>query len=91
MLLGLGEKVVTRWERGKVLQTKAADVVLRLMDVFPSVVEYLRTMRHRPRAGAHAVEVDSIYARDYLRTRTVNRILTPSVKEEACISALIRI
>ncbi len=54
-LLGLGEKVVTRWERGKVLQTKTADVVLRLMDAFPSVVQYLRTMRYQGEPDAREV------------------------------------
>lgn len=84
-LLGLGEKVVTRWERGKVLQAKAADVVLRLMDALPSVVQYLRTMRHQPKTEVREVHPE------HLRTRIVNRILTPSKKEEDCLSALIRI
>lgn len=44
-LLGLGEKVVTRWERGRVLQSKAADVVLRLMERLPNVVDALKTIR----------------------------------------------
>jgi HTH-type transcriptional regulator/antitoxin MqsA len=31
-ILGLGPKTVVRWERGTVLQSKAADDVLRLID-----------------------------------------------------------
>ena len=41
-LLSLGKKVVTRWERGIVPQSRAADVVLRLMDRMPKVVDELR-------------------------------------------------
>lgn len=44
-LLGLGRKVVTRWERGKVLQSKTADVVLRLMDRSPAILEELKQIR----------------------------------------------
>ena len=31
-LFGLGKKVVIRWEKGRVLQSKTADVILRLLD-----------------------------------------------------------
>ncbi len=41
-LFGLGEKVVIRWEKGRVLQSKTADVLLRLMDQNPDIVEDLR-------------------------------------------------
>jgi DNA-binding transcriptional regulator YiaG len=41
-LFGLGEKVVIRWEKGRVLQSKTADVLLRLMDQNPGIVEDLR-------------------------------------------------
>jgi putative zinc finger/helix-turn-helix YgiT family protein len=41
-LFGLGEKVVIRWEKGRVLQSKTADVLLRLMDQNPAIVEDLR-------------------------------------------------
>lgn len=44
-LLGLGAKVVTRWETARVLQTKAADDLLRLMERLPAVVEALREIR----------------------------------------------
>lgn len=46
-LLGLGEKVVTRWETGRVVQGKPTDDLLRLMDRLPQVVEELRDMRRR--------------------------------------------
>ena len=41
-LFGLGEKVVIRWEKGRVLQSRTADVLLRLMDQNPAIVEDLR-------------------------------------------------
>ena len=41
-LFGLGEKVVIRWEKGRVLQSKTADVLLRLMDQNPDIIEDLR-------------------------------------------------
>ena len=44
-LFGLGEKVVIRWEKGRVLQSKTADVLLRLMDRNPDIVEELRKVR----------------------------------------------
>lgn len=44
-LFGLGEKVVTRWERNKVLQGKPADVLLRLMDRNPNIVAEIRQMQ----------------------------------------------
>jgi putative zinc finger/helix-turn-helix YgiT family protein len=48
-LLGLGPKEVTRWENDRVLQSKAIDDLLRLMERIPAVVEELPTLRgHRP-------------------------------------------
>ncbi len=44
-LLGLGKKVVTRWETGRVIQGKATDDLLRLMERMPSVVDALREIR----------------------------------------------
>lgn len=41
-LFGLGAKVVTRWENGHVLQSKAADVALRLLAIDPHNLERLR-------------------------------------------------
>ena len=41
-LFGLGKKVVVRWERGRVLQSKTADVLLRLIDQNPAIVEDMR-------------------------------------------------
>jgi putative zinc finger/helix-turn-helix YgiT family protein len=46
-LLGLGPKVVTRWETGRVLQSRAADVVLRLLEFDPKNLEKLREGRHQ--------------------------------------------
>jgi len=44
-LLSLGSKVVTRWETGRVLQTKQADDLLRLIDKVPGVIDVLREIR----------------------------------------------
>ena len=44
-LLSLGPKVVTRWENGRVLQTKQADDLLRLIDRVPGVIDVLREIR----------------------------------------------
>lgn len=41
-LFGLGEKVVTRWERGIVLQTQTADILLRLLADNPKILEPLK-------------------------------------------------
>lgn len=39
--LGLGRKTVARWEAGRVLQTRALDNLLRVIDQFPSVLTFL--------------------------------------------------
>ncbi len=44
-LLGLGPKVVTRWENDRVLQTRGTDDLLRLMEQVPAVVGVLRELR----------------------------------------------
>lgn len=49
-LLGLGPKVVTRWENGRVLQSKAADDVLRVMERLPEAVSVLKGIRESRRA-----------------------------------------
>ncbi len=44
-LLGTGEKVVVRWENGKVIQTRGHDSLLRLLDRDPSIMEKLRQIQ----------------------------------------------
>jgi putative zinc finger/helix-turn-helix YgiT family protein len=46
-LLGLGPKVVVRWESGKVIQGGALDCLLRLLDREPKVLEDLRQIQQR--------------------------------------------
>jgi len=41
-LFGLGEKVVTRWETGRVVQGRTADVALRLLAMEPGLLPRLR-------------------------------------------------
>lgn len=41
-LFGLGEKVVTRWENGRVIQGRTADVALRLLEMDPDLLPKLR-------------------------------------------------
>lgn len=49
-MLGLGEKTVVRWEKGRVLPTKAADSLLRLLDRDPSAVDFLAAHNGAERA-----------------------------------------
>ena len=44
-LFGLGQKVVIRWEKGRVLQSKTADLLLRLLDRNPDIIEDIRQIR----------------------------------------------
>jgi putative zinc finger/helix-turn-helix YgiT family protein len=54
-LFGLGAKVVTRWETGRVVQAKTADIALRLLSLEPSCLERLRReTRTEQSTGAHA-------------------------------------
>jgi putative transcriptional regulator len=45
--LGLGPKVVVRWESGKVIQGKAADTVLRLLEREPELVKDLQEIERQ--------------------------------------------
>jgi putative zinc finger/helix-turn-helix YgiT family protein len=44
-LFGLGSKVVTRWETGRVVQSKMADVALRLLALDPENLKRIRVRR----------------------------------------------
>lgn len=56
-LLGQGPKVVVRWESGKVIQGKAADTVLRLLEREPELVKDLRAIeKQRSRRKSESVE-----------------------------------
>jgi len=48
-LFGLGEKVVTRWENGRVIQGRTADVALRLLEMDPGLLPKLRKALTRSR------------------------------------------
>ncbi len=48
-LFGLGEKAVTRWENGRVIQGRTADVALRLLEMEPDVLPKLRKALSRSR------------------------------------------
>jgi putative zinc finger/helix-turn-helix YgiT family protein len=61
-LFGLGAKVVTRWETGRVVQAKTADIALRLLSIEPRCLAILRQdlQSSRPtgaRAKKHRSEV----------------------------------
>jgi HTH-type transcriptional regulator / antitoxin MqsA len=47
-LFGLGEKVVTRWENGRVIQGRTADAALRLLEMEPSLLPRLRKLLVQP-------------------------------------------
>jgi len=53
-LFGLGAKVVTRWESGRVVQTKAADIALRLLAADPKRVKELRRGAELPKKSRSA-------------------------------------
>ncbi len=44
-LFGLGQKVVIRWEKGRVLQSKTADMLLRLLARNPAIIEDIRQIQ----------------------------------------------
>jgi DNA-binding transcriptional regulator YiaG len=44
-LLGLGSKVVTRWETGRVVPGRVADRMLRILDENPAILDSLRRIR----------------------------------------------
>lgn len=52
-LLGVGPKTVVRWERGTVFQNAATDALLRVIDRFPEVAEFLAELNgaERPRGA----------------------------------------
>jgi len=43
--LGAGEKVVVRWESGKVIQSGGMDIMLRVLDRDPSVLKWLQQIQ----------------------------------------------
>jgi len=47
-LLGVGRKVVTRWEHGTVVPAPTVDLVLRLIDRVPGLVDEIRKIRGEP-------------------------------------------
>jgi len=70
--LGLGPKVVVRWESGKVIQGKAADTVLRLIEREPELVKDLQEIgrqrsrqqeRYAPYLAASAERLRSVTIR----------------------------
>lgn len=59
-LFGLGSKVVTRWETGRVVQSKAADVALRLLALDPENLKRIRVRREEvDGAGSGVVSASS--------------------------------
>jgi putative zinc finger/helix-turn-helix YgiT family protein len=51
-LFGLGRKVVIRWEKGRVMQSKTADVLLRLLDRNPAIIDELRRIQEQREVSA---------------------------------------
>ena len=41
-LFGLGQNAVVQWEQGRVLPSKTADILLRLLDRNPGIIDELR-------------------------------------------------
>jgi len=57
-MLSIGPKTWTRWERGKVPQSKAADTLIRVLAADPDVARRLMTW-----AGIENPEADAVFAR----------------------------
>jgi putative zinc finger/helix-turn-helix YgiT family protein len=51
-LTGIGVATLSRWERGRLLQTRALDRYLRLLDFFPQAAQFLGTLQKPVRAGS---------------------------------------
>ncbi len=65
-LFGLGEKVVTRWENGRVIQGRTADVALRFLEMEPSLLAGLRSGRKPRVRPAPASAVSKPLTADFL-------------------------
>jgi putative zinc finger/helix-turn-helix YgiT family protein len=53
-LLGLGGNSLSRWEKGRVYQSRSSDALLRIVFKIPSALDYLKERsvgRRRPRAA----------------------------------------
>jgi putative transcriptional regulator len=80
-LLGQGPKVVVRWESGKVIQGKAADTVLRLLEREPELVKDLQAIErqrskqqeryapHQAASGPRTATVTRVGRADYVVLR----------------------
>jgi HTH-type transcriptional regulator/antitoxin MqsA len=51
-LTGIGVATLSRWERGRLLQTRALDRYLRVLDAVPQTAEFLKTLQKPARASA---------------------------------------
>jgi HTH-type transcriptional regulator/antitoxin MqsA len=51
-LTGIGVATLSRWERGRLLQTRAMDRYLRLLDALPQAAGFLRTLQ-KPAQGSN--------------------------------------
>jgi HTH-type transcriptional regulator/antitoxin MqsA len=51
-LTGIGVATLSRWERGRLLQTRALDRYLRLLAAVPQAAGFLRTLQEPPRTPA---------------------------------------
>jgi putative zinc finger/helix-turn-helix YgiT family protein len=50
-LTGIGVATLSRWERGRLLQTRALDRYLRVLDALPQAVQVLETLQKPTRAS----------------------------------------
>jgi len=51
-LTGIGVATLSRWERGRLIQTRALDRYLRLLDALPQAARVLETLQQPARAAA---------------------------------------
>lgn len=52
-LTGIGVATLSRWERGRLLQTRALDCYLRLLDALPQAARFLETLRKPAQESAN--------------------------------------
>lgn len=55
-LLDLGDKVVTRWETGKVVPGRTTDFLLRLMERRPDLIDEFRALRREQKRAREAAQ-----------------------------------
>jgi putative zinc finger/helix-turn-helix YgiT family protein len=101
--LGLGPKVVVRWESGKVIQGRAADTVLRLLEREPQLVKDLqeiekqrckqqeRNAPHLAASGPRPVTVTRVGRTDFVRLIRTKKLNSKTVTQTKNSRTMLRV